>query len=308
MAGTQITLVCSKTNLTDLYPLERPLSWASAAQGQCHQATHGATLNLPLVAKDGGVHYFAIKGVYYAEHARLNAVSPTDLYKAGVAFKYQSNEPEDTVVSFQHEGGTKEGQVIWIETLPFLPTPALAQAYGRNTATTPLAAAVLGSLPSHDYVHLVFDHTSSPTLRRLWERSVGLIERPQSFQHLVQCHTCMETRNRIAKANPTALPETVMKRDDLWCMDLLDLPRAASFEGNCHCLLIVDAFSSYIVSLFSPTKNGHIAQLSRYLIWHNNYTSRHPKFFQMDGAGELKGSEITELMHKYHISPRYSEP
>jgi len=118
----------------------------------------------------------------------------------------------------------------------------------------------------------------------------------------------METRNRIANANPNTLPETVMKSDDLWCMDLPDLPRAVSFKGNSHCLLIVDAFSSYRVSLFSPTKNGLIAQLSRYLMWHTNYTFRHPKFFQMDGAGELKFSEITELMNKYHISPRYSEP
>ena len=144
--GTQISLVCSTVNLTDLQPLDRPLSWASAAQGRCHQATHRATLNLPLEAKDGETHYFAIKGVYYAEHARLNAVSPTDLYNAGVTFKYQSDEPSDIVVSFKPDGVLKEGQVIWIEKLPFLPTPALARVYGRNTANTPLAAAVLGSL------------------------------------------------------------------------------------------------------------------------------------------------------------------
>jgi len=210
-------------------------------------------------------------------------------------------------VTFKHEGLPKAGRVIWIEKLPFLPTPALANSYGHNTTTTPLAATVLGSLPSHDYVHLVSDHAAAPTLRRLWERSVGLLNKPQSFKHAVPCHTCMETRNRVANSNPNALPEAVMKSDDLWCMDLLDLPRAVSFEGNRHCLLIVDAFSSYRVSLFSPTKNGLIDQLGRYLLWHNNYTSRHPKFFQMDGAGELKGQEMQDLMHKYHISPRHSE-
>ena len=43
----------------------------------------------------------------------------------------------------------------------------------------------------------------------------------------------------------------------------------------------VDAFSSYRTALFSPTKNGLISQLSRYLLWHCNYTERHPQFFQM---------------------------
>ena len=91
-------------------------------------------------------------------------------------------------------------------------------------------------------------------------------------------------------------------------MDLLDLPNAPSFEDNRHCLLIVDAFSSYHTSLFSPTKNDLIDQLATYLLWHYNFTERHPNFFQMDGAGELRGARITALMERYGISPRYSEP
>ena len=32
--GTQISLVCSKDDLTDMVPLAKPLAWASAAEGQ----------------------------------------------------------------------------------------------------------------------------------------------------------------------------------------------------------------------------------------------------------------------------------
>ena len=80
-------------------------------------------------------------------------------------------------------------------------------------------------------------------------------------------------------------------------MDLLDLPNPPSFEDNRHCLLIVDTFSSYRPSLFSPTRNGLIDQLATYLLWHyNNTTERHPKLFQMDDAEEPRGAEITALM------------
>ena len=202
--GTQISLVCTKDNLTNLEPLDRPFAWARAAQGQSHQATHRATLSLPLVATDGSTHIFYIHGVYYAEHARLNAVSPADLYRSGVTFKLQSDVPEDCMVQFRIDGIPKAGQVIWTEQLPILPTPELVRSYSNNTASTPLAAAVLGSLPPHDYVHLVFDHASSDSLRRLWERSVGLVEQPQSFRRATMCHTCMETRNR--KPNATGSP------------------------------------------------------------------------------------------------------
>jgi hypothetical protein len=118
----------------------------------------------------------------------------------------------------------------------------------------------------------------------------------------------METRGRILNANKSRLPETVEKNDDLWCMDLLNLPASPSLEGNIHCLLVIDAWSSYRAALFSSTKNGLIPQLSRYLLWHYNFTERHPKFFQMDNAGELRGGEMETLMEEYGISPRFSEP
>ena len=177
----------------------------------------------------------------------------------------------------------------------------------RTSTRTPLASPILGSLPTHDYVHLVFDHAASPALQRLWTRSVGLGERPRSFGKKTMCHVCMETRGRIMNANKSRLPETVHKNDDMWIMDLMNVPAAPSLEGNIHCLLIIDAWSSYRTAFFSPTKNGLIAQLSRYWLWHFNFTERHPMFFQIDGAGELKGAKIEALMEKYGISPRYSK-
>jgi hypothetical protein len=80
----------------------------------------------------------------------------------------------------------------------------------------------------------------------------------------------METHNRISNAAASRLPDTVLKHDDLWGLDLLNLPKAPSFEGNRHCLLIVDAFLSYRTSLFSPTKDGLVSQQGRYLPWHRN--------------------------------------
>ena len=128
-----------------------------------------------------------------------------------------------------------------------------------------------------------------------------------SFGEKTRYHTCIETRGRIPNVNKSRLPEAVLKNDDLWCLDLLNLPAAPSFEGNIHCLLIIDAWSSCRTALFAPIKNGVIAQLARYLLWHLNFTEMHPMFFQMDGAGELKGAEIDALMEKHHISRRYSE-
>ena len=117
----------------------------------------------------------------------------------------------------------------------------------------------------------------------------------------------METRGRIANANKARLPEAVVKNDDLWCMDLLNLPASPSFEGNIHCLILIDAWSSCRTVPIAQTKSGLIPQLARYLLWHYNYTERHSNFFQIDGAGELKVEEINAVMEKYGISPRYSE-
>ena len=91
--GTQISLVCSKENLTDMVPLAKPLAWASAAEGQAQQASHRGTLTIALVATDGSVHTAKIPEVYYAASARLNAMSPTDLNDAGVMLKL--NQPFD---------------------------------------------------------------------------------------------------------------------------------------------------------------------------------------------------------------------
>ena len=110
--GTQITLVCSKENLADMHTLDRPLTWASAAAGQSQQATHRGALTMQLVATDSSVHTVKIQGAYYAESARLNAVSPVDLYRAGVTLMLHSNEPENCVATFLNEGQHKEGQVI----------------------------------------------------------------------------------------------------------------------------------------------------------------------------------------------------
>ena len=110
--GTQITLVCNTDLLTNLQPLDRPLAWASAAQGQSQQATHRGTLTPPLVAQDGSTHTFQLHGVCYAEHARLNAVAPTDLLRAGVTFKLHSNEPKECVVTFLAHGHYKRDQPL----------------------------------------------------------------------------------------------------------------------------------------------------------------------------------------------------
>ena len=64
------------------------------------------------MATDGIVHVFYITGVYYSENARLNAVAPADLYKAGVTFCLHTSEPDNCVVTFRAEGTVKEGKVI----------------------------------------------------------------------------------------------------------------------------------------------------------------------------------------------------
>ena len=185
-------------------------------------------------------------------------MSPTDLHSAGVTLQLNSDEPGNCVVTFLNDGASARGKVIWIEQLPLLPTRALVDTQMRMTARTPLACPILGSLPTHDYVHLVFDHAGAPALQRLWARSVGLGTKPRSFGKKTMCHVCMEARGWIPNADKSRLPETVMKNDDLWCMDLLNLPACPSFEGNIHCLLVIDARSSYQTALFSPTKNGLI--------------------------------------------------
>ena len=297
-------LIDTGTNYSGVLEIEpdrlgtsRPTSgMASAAQGQCHQATHRATLNLPVVANDGIINTFAIRGVYYAEHARLNAVAPADLHKSGVTFKYKSDEPANTVAQFTNDGHRQEGQVIWIEQLPFLPTPALARVYSHNTANTPLAAAVLGSLPAHDYVRLVFDHASSQSLSRLWERSVGLIEKPLTFKRSVACHTCMETRNRKPQLELQRLARCSREEG----RSLVHGPSESSQSSELRRQLSLSSHHRFVL----------IVQSLSVLCYeeHYNYTSRHPKFFQMDGAGGLTGTEISDLMKQYHISPRYSEP
>jgi hypothetical protein len=40
---------------------------------------------------------------------------------------------------------------------------------------------MLGGLPTHDYVHLIFDHASPEALKRLWARTTGLMAKPPSF-------------------------------------------------------------------------------------------------------------------------------
>ena len=78
----------------------------------------------------------------------------------------------------------------------------------------------------------------------------------------------MGTRGRIPNVNKSRLPEAVLKNEDLWCLDLLNLPAVPSFEGNIHCLIIIDAWSSYRTVLFASTKNGLFPQIARYLLWH----------------------------------------
>ena len=77
----------------------------------------------------------------------------------------------------------------------------------------------------------------------------------------------------------------------------------SEFEDDCHCLLIIDTWSSYQTSLFAPIKSGVIAQIGRHLLWHFNYTERHPKFVLMDGAGELMGAEITAVVNRNPHQP-----
>jgi hypothetical protein len=102
------------------------------------------------VATDGSVHIAKIPGVYYAASARLNAMSPTDLNDAGVTLKLNCNEPENCVVTFLNKGHPTQGQIIWIENLPFLPTPALSSTQRRTSTRTPIASPILGSLPTND--------------------------------------------------------------------------------------------------------------------------------------------------------------
>ena len=174
----------------DTVPLARPLAWASAAEGQSQQASHRGTLTIRVVATDGSVHTAMIPGVYYAASARLNAMSPTDLNDAGVSLKLNCGETKNCVVTFLNKGHPKQGQIIWIENLPFLPSPALSSTQRRMSTGTPLASPILGSLPTHEYVHLVFDHASSPALQCLWTRSVGLGERDLRSSARRRCATC----------------------------------------------------------------------------------------------------------------------
>jgi len=141
-----------------------------------------------------------------------------------VTFRLHTDKPDDCAVTFLHDERSLTAKILSIEQLPFLPTVTLAKLRSHALALTPVAATVLGSLPSHDYVHLAFDHANSKALSRLWERSVGLVEKPLLFRRYAKCHTCMETRNRISNAAPLQLPDAVMKNDDLWCLDFLTCP------------------------------------------------------------------------------------
>ena len=169
-----MTLVCSQLHLVDVVPLDRALPWSSAAHGNPQEATHRGTLALPLMATDGHTHVFHITGVYCSENARLNAVAPADLYRAGVTFRLHTNEPDNCVVIVGINGTQKQGEVIWIEQLPVLPTAALVQAHTHTTVRTPISPPVLRALPSHDYIHLVFEnevnvdriHMTSPCIYR----------------------------------------------------------------------------------------------------------------------------------------------
>ena len=149
-----------------MHPLDRPLIWASAAEGQSQQVTHRGTRTIQLVATDT-TDTVKIQGLYHFESARLHAVSPGDLYRAGVTLKLQSNQPENCVVTFLIEGQYKQGNIIWIKQLPVLPTAALVKTQKHTSRRTPIACPILGSLPTHDYVHLVFDHVREEVLHRL---------------------------------------------------------------------------------------------------------------------------------------------
>lgn len=126
--GTQITLVCSLDNLTDETLLGNPLAWASAAQGGQQVATHRGTLTVSLRTRHGLLHKVRIPGVYYAESARLNALSTLDLHNAGVSFHLDMDNQAACRVTYLVEGIPESTNVVWIETLPFLPTSNLSRA------------------------------------------------------------------------------------------------------------------------------------------------------------------------------------
>jgi hypothetical protein len=306
--GTQISLVCTLTNLLNVTELSDPVAWSGASTGSPQTATHVGQLVVNLRGKNDKTHRIVIPGVYYSPSARLNAISTSDLLAANVSFTLNTESTDDSCVIFGPADDRKSIKVRWIESLPFLPTKDLRPpSPEHNPISTRTITATMMNMNPSDYAHLIFDHSPAPVLKRLAERTVGLLAQNQTFSRMTgPCHICMETRGRVSNHNEEGLPEVVHASDDLWCMDLLDLPRATSLDGNNHCLLIIDAWSSYRVSLFSPSKDGLINQLALYLTWHKNYTGRSPKFFQTDGAGELCGPPMRALHRKFGISPRVS--
>lgn len=307
--GTQISLVCNTTNLTELTELPHPVAWGGAPARAPQPATHKGRLTMSIVANDNRTYPISIPGVFYCATARLNALSTSDLKGAGISFKIDMDAPSESAVSFISDAGKRKlyGSKH-CRSCP-LSTSCHNRSPCQTVASTWSNATTLGKLPPADYTHLIFDHAPQQVLQRLAQRTVGLVEKNMKFCNMSgKCHTCMETQMRIPDQNDTSLPEQVEACHDLWCIDLLDFPNAPSHDGNKHCLLIIDALSSYRVALFAPTKDGLVGQLGLYLQWHRNYTGRSPKFFQNDGAGELVGEPMAQLRNKYGIRLRVSEP
>jgi hypothetical protein len=130
--GTQITLVCSMQNLTNVVELANPLAWGGATSEATQFATHRGDLTFNLCTIDGSAHPATIPGAYYSANARLNAISTSDLLTAEVSLHLDTERPGDATVRFNGTCNTRrEAKVKWIEALPFLPTSNFQERTGR---------------------------------------------------------------------------------------------------------------------------------------------------------------------------------
>jgi len=215
--GTQITLVCSMQDLTNVVELSSPLAWGGATEGAAQFASHKGDLTVHLRTADGGTHPTIIPGAYYSATARLNAVSTSDLLAAEVSLQLNTEHPSEALIVFNGSDNARHtAKVRWIESLPFLPTANLQPRTGLDAPpeVPSIFSCMLGKLPPADYMHLIFDHCPKEVLQRILARTVGLAPKTLKFCNMSgKCHTCMETRGRVPDSNDSDLPEIVVAID-----------------------------------------------------------------------------------------------
>ena len=76
-------MICNTNNRTEMTELAKPVVWGGASEGSPQFETHKGLQSMDLMTSDNLSRTNPIPGVFYSSTARLNALSTTDLKKAG---------------------------------------------------------------------------------------------------------------------------------------------------------------------------------------------------------------------------------